>query len=397
LQAEKALQESEKLFDQIAQNVNEIFFLYDLKSSSILYINEAVEKILGISPAEIQAKKEKLFELVLTEDRERLGISPEWVEKNTKSSIECRVHHADGSLVWIQLRTFPVYNDKNTVFRIAGLAADITLQKEVELRDHEHHKQLQQADKMATIGRLVSGVAHEINNPNNFIMLNAPLLRKAWECALPCIKVNQGETFYIGKMRLQDFSEYIFPLLDGILDGSKRIARIVADLKDYARPEADNTSQLVDFGRVIQSATNLMNNTFVKKNIKVDMDLGTNPVPVRGYAQKLEQVVINLLQNSCDAFTSRDNNLITVNLDTSSSDEVRLYVHDSGCGITPEDLPHIIEPFYTTKRCHGGMGLGLSVSHKILVDHGGQLQFQSEPGKGTTAIIILPKGTSAIC
>jgi signal transduction histidine kinase len=260
-------------------------------------------------------------------------------------------------------------------------------------QEAKHRDQLIQADKMASLGRIVSGVAHEINNPNNFIMLNAPLLRKAWETALPVIKSREEETgqAYIGKMRLDEFTQYVFPLVDGILDGSRRIARIVADLKDYVRPDACDLNGHIDVTRVVHSAVNLMRNTLTKKNVDLHLSMSKAPVQIQGSSQRLEQVVINLLQNSCDALVPGGGRAISIGLDESGKDEIRLCIRDTGCGIASNDMPHITEPFFTTKRGNGGTGLGLSVSGKIVADHGGRLQFESEVGKGTTAILTLPR------
>ncbi len=270
---------------------------------------------------------------------------------------------------------------------------DITERKRIETMLKERDAQLLQADKMASLGRIVSGVAHEINNPNNFIMLNAPLLYKAWESALPVIKSHAKETgdLFIGKMRFDDFSENVFPLINGIIDGSKRIQRIVSELKDYIRPDTVNECGQINFVKVIQSSISLMHNTITKHRAAFTASIGDGPVWIGGNLQRMEQVIINLLQNSCDALLPDGPRSIDLILDNSKENEILLYVKDSGCGIATQDLPHVTEPFFTTKRNCGGTGLGLSISNKIISDHNGQLLIDSEQGKGTTVTIILPR------
>jgi polar amino acid transport system substrate-binding protein len=193
--------------------------------------------------------------------------------------------------------------------RTDKLENELTNRKQAEVALRERDVQLLQADKMSSLGRIVSGVAHEINNPNNFIMLNAPLLR----------------------------------------------------------------------------------NTLSNKTVDLRLSIGETPVRIHGNSQRLEQVVINLLQNSCDAISEDSKRSIEVSLDTSPEDRILLCICDAGCGIAPRDLPHITEPFFTTKRSSGGTGLGLSISSKIVAEHGGQLLFESEEGKGTTVRLVLPK------
>ena len=395
-QMEYALRESEERFRQIAENVHEAFFLFDIHSESILYINPAIEKSFGIPISLLKEKKGSLYllyEIVIEEDRHRLGMESGWLARNNRIDVEFRIRQPDNKLSWIRLRTFPVLDSTGDVYRVAGLIADITTQKEMKERECEHQQQLQQADKMVTLGQIVSGVAHEINNPNNFIMLNAPLVRKAWESILPVLlsEDNKSEQIYVGKMRLEDFTEYMFPLVDGILEGSKRISRIVTDLKDYTRPDIYDLTRKIDFTHPIRSAINLMRNTLTKNNINFVSSISDTPVLIQGSSQRLEQVVINLLQNSCDALTPNGARSILLSLDNDRKDDVSLSICDSGCGIEPQDLPHITEPFFTTKRSCGGTGLGLSVSSKIVADHGGRLLFTSKTGSGTTVTLQLPR------
>jgi polar amino acid transport system substrate-binding protein len=134
-----------------------------------------------------------------------------------------------------------------------------------------------------------------------------------------------------------------------------------------------------------------MGNMLSKNGVAVHFAIGDTSVFVRGSFQRLEQVVINLIQNSCDAVFNSAIRSIFISIDSTHPDAIHLCIRDTGCGIAPQDLPHITDPFFTTKRTYGGTGLGLSVSTKIVADHAGKLQFESEVGKGTSAILILPK------
>jgi PAS domain S-box-containing protein len=387
---EDDLRESEYRFRLIAENVNDAFSIFDMYNKTYIYVNKVFWKITGIPMTPFNEIYNNVIEIVHPDDRQIVAENFNYKEL---CDFEFRVQRPDGCIRWIHRRCFPVKDDAGRWTFIVAVGTDITEKKNAEAAAEKHRQELIQADKMASLGRIVSGVAHEINNPNNFIMLNAPLLRKAWKSALPVFKSNETifSQAYIGKMRLDKFSESVSPLIEGIIEGSNRISRIVADLKDYARPDSGDVKGTIDFRQVVNSSHNLMRNTLTKKNVTLDLSIGEAPVMIQGNFQRLEQIVINLLQNALDALSPNGARFISLELDNGHEMEVQLRVRDTGCGIEPENLPHIIEPFFTTKRGCGGTGLGLSVSNKIVADHGGRLQFESEVGKGTTAYLRLPR------
>jgi C4-dicarboxylate-specific signal transduction histidine kinase len=265
------------------------------------------------------------------------------------------------------------------------------LREEIDQRKDEH-EQLVQADKMITLGTLVSGVAHEINNPNNFIMLNIPVIEQVLKEAQPLFEKRYSEKgdFYIGKMRYSILREKIPNLLSGVLDGSRRIKRIVDDLKNFARQDNSDFSSDIDMCKVVESSVVLINK-FIKKSTSHFQVFADSSIPyIKGNAQRLEQVIINLLQNSCNALTDPEKKLeVFINYDTESK-EVVVEIKDEGIGIDEQTINQIVDPFFTTRRMTGGTGLGLSVSARIVQEHGGVLNFESAPEKGTSAFLRLP-------
>jgi polar amino acid transport system substrate-binding protein len=249
-----------------------------------------------------------------------------------------------------------------------------------------------QASKMVALGSLVSGVAHEINNPNNFIMLNSPILKDAWKNAMPILEryYEENGDFLLGGMPFTQMRDNIPALFTGISDGSRRIKRIVDDLKNYVRNDTADLTQSVDIDEVIKSAvsllTNMIKNTTHNFSIETDDDL---PV-LKGNFQRLEQVMINLIQNACQALPDSSRGIfISTGYDQENSNIV-ITIRDEGVGMPPETVEHVMDPFFTTKKDAGGVGLGLSISSRIVEEHGGALRFSSEPGAGTTATITLP-------
>lgn len=254
-------------------------------------------------------------------------------------------------------------------------------------------RQLIQADKLASLGVLVAGVAHEINNPNSFIMLNAPTVRQVWDELVPILDRCEEEEgdLLIGTMPYQKIREWIPTLLGDIENGSERIRAIVSSLKDFARQETETTNEEVDLNEVVRSAVVLTENRLKKSTTNLNLQLAPDLPPVRGSFQRIEQVVINLILNACDALTNKDD-AITISTIRGTPDErrVALTVEDEGQGMSPETLAKIKDPFFTTKRTCGGTGLGLSVSDGIVRDLGGSLEFKSRIGEGTVASLCLP-------
>ena len=153
------------------------------------------------------------------------------------------------------------------------------------------------------LGTLVSSVAHEINNPNNFIMLNAPLLKEAWQHVLPILDeyYEKNRDFMIGGMRYTEMRDRIPRLFSGISDGSKRIKQIVEDLRDFVRRDASDMNQSVDVNAVLRSAISLLSNMITKSTSHFSVKYGEKLPKLRGNSHRLEQVIINLIQNACQA------------------------------------------------------------------------------------------------
>lgn len=270
------------------------------------------------------------------------------------------------------------------------LRADIRARKLAEKEAEERRRQLIEADKMASLGILVAGVAHEINNPNNFIVMNVPILRRIWHDIQPILQQHQathGE-FQMAGMPFAKMQEYVPELLEGIGSGAERITRIVRNLNDYARQSAANMSQLFDLNQVVHAALTLLASPLKQATHHLEIDLASSLPPVRGNFQRAEQVAVNLLQNACQALRTPTSKIQVRT--TVDEGQVILVVSDQGVGIPNRDLKRIQDPFFTTKRDSGGTGLGLSISAGIMEEHGGRLDFSSTPGCGTTVRALFP-------
>ncbi|WP_255487370.1 transporter substrate-binding domain-containing protein [Oceanospirillum sediminis] len=274
------------------------------------------------------------------------------------------------------------------------------LKKEVDRRSEElniRQQQLIQADKMTSLGILVSGVAHEINNPAGLLLLNIPMVRDAWQDCEDILEQHyqQHGDFLLAGLPYSRMRDEIPLLLSDMQDSSRRIKRIVEDLKDFARQRHDDEHAPFDLNEVTEMAIRLVDNSIRKSTDHFSVEY-YQPMPaVAGNAQRIEQVIINLILNACQALGHRQQAVSIRTFYDAGSGQVGLEVIDQGCGIDSENLKRLIDPFFTTKREQGGTGLGLSVSSGIVQAHNGQMQFSSEPGEGTRVTLTFPASTTA--
>lgn len=249
-------------------------------------------------------------------------------------------------------------------------------------------KQLLHADRMATLGVLTSGVAHEVNNPTTFISGNAQTIRQFWQDVdpvlrrgLPCVSAEE-------QVKLDFVLEELPRAIDGILGGVKRIANIVRGLKTYSR-HGKGDKHPCSIGQVIQSAVNLCTYDLSQRQVAVTLDVASELPAVRGDAQQLEQVLINLVMNAVQAMEGVDDRRLAIGAARSGA-RVLVTVQDSGPGIAPALRDRIWNPFFTTKAPGEGTGLGLSICRDIVKDHDGELSLQCPESGGARFVLDLP-------
>lgn len=253
-------------------------------------------------------------------------------------------------------------------------------------------EQLFQAAKMVSLGTLVSGVAHEINNPITSVMLNTPNLAKIWEAVLPILDdyFDRHGDFEVGAAMYSRIRDRIPIMLSSMTDDVRRVRNIVADLKDFARDNPSDMKDQVDLNDVVNKAVGLTTNLINKSTRQFTRKYDPSLPAFFGNAQRIEQVVINLLVNACQSLPDMDRAVRVQTGFDAARQRIVLDVSDEGCGIEKTALLHISDPFFTTRREQGGTGLGLAISQRIVQDHGGRMTFDSTLGKGTTVIVEFP-------
>jgi len=276
--------------------------------------------------------------------------------------------------------------------RTAALEHEVEERKRAAEALKQHQQQLVQADKMAALGVLVSGMAHEINNPNGLILLNLPTVAEAVKDIEPVLERHYHEhgDFKMGGLPYSQMRTEIPHLLNEMQDAARHIRHIVDDLRQFSRRTDARHDELVDVNEVVRTSMRLVDNALRKATTRYTVHYMGNLPKVRGNFQRLEQVVVNLILNACQALPDTGKGIFVSTHYRHDSRSVIIQVEDEGVGIPPEHLSRLTDPFFTTKRELGGTRLGLSISDGIISEHGGIMEFESVPGRGTTVIITLP-------
>lgn len=254
---------------------------------------------------------------------------------------------------------------------------------------------LVQTEKLASVGLIAAGVAHEVNNPAAYVLTNLTLLREsngvlrrhrdALVRTLNSLSTEAADRLALGERDLTELDRQSEEALNDAVDGIRRIRDIVADLKTLSR-DGDGASGPVMLHRLVEASVSVAAPT-VKQRASIDLQLSPTAA-IDGHAGKLSQVIINLLINASESVEDRGRGRVTVRTHTRDQDVV-LEVADNGRGIEPGHLGSIFEPLYTTKT--GGAGLGLAICRRVVEEHKGRLEVESVQGEGTTMRILLPR------
>src|SRR6185503_14343344 len=339
-----------------------------LSDYHLVEANDRVCEILGLRQQDcIQHDVRELLRTTTPNGHPEVAL----LSGNASGEIEFTIQTPQGQSRPVSVSFTPLSADGEEVMILS--LRDLSMRKKLEAEREQMQHQLYQSSKMASVGELSAGVAHEINNPLNGVINFAQLL----------------------KDEEKPRSEFESQMIDGIIDEGQRIAQIVRGLLTFASAQSHELEQ-VHFADSIKTSIALFGRQFEKEGITLEIDLEQDLPMVRAEGSRLRQVVVNMLSNAYHALKLKpaetvDRKLFRISARRTGKDGklVRVEFYDNGVGIKREDLNKVFDPFFTTRRENGGTGLGLSVSFGIVRDFGGTITVESEEGKFTRFIIEL--------
>jgi len=247
----------------------------------------------------------------------------------------------------------------------------------------ERAQQLAHSVRLATLGTLAAGIAHEINNPTTFIAGNAQSLERYWEALIQkgCLSETQDKQVAL-------ILEHFPKMISGIRAGVKRITKIVSSLKSYARQDLVINKSPFDINDVIEEALEICNNK-IKYNITIEKNIPESIAFAFGDQYQIEQVLVNLITNAADSMNEQKKARLLISCQLQDN-MIQVSVQDNGPGISEEIVHKIFDPFFTSKGRHDSTGLGLSISRSIMEEHNGQLNVKNAPGGGAIFSFSIP-------
>lgn len=255
--------------------------------------------------------------------------------------------------------------------------------------------QLEQAQKMVSLGMMTAEIAHELKNPASVIKMNVEYFSHVWLDIVEVLEqfAKNNSDFEIANLPFQEVKTEIENLLKTLLDHTKNLQNLIEELRTYSKKEDTMTQENIHINPVIQSTLHLTRSLIMKSTKHFSTQLAEDLPPIRGNYQKLQQVMVNLIQNACQALPDISRGIhISTSYDTDGK-HISIKIKDEGVGIEEWNLKHLAEPFFTTKSGSGGIGLGLAISSRIIKEHGGTMEFVSKLGQGTIVSVFLPIGT----
>jgi two-component system, cell cycle sensor histidine kinase and response regulator CckA len=368
VQTEEALRESDARFRQLVENVQSVFYIVAAQEAQVIYVTPAFETVWGCSCDSLYQDPHAWTAAIHPDDRPQVSAS-RLQARFEPTNCEYRIVRPDGTVRWIRDRGAPVRNEAGEVYRVVGIAEDITAHRELEER-------LRQSQKLEAVGRLAGGVAHDFNNMLHVITGYCDLLLMDLQPTDP---------------RYRRLSE--------IQKAADRAVRLTRQLLAFSRRQM-LAPRVLDLNEVVGNLQGMLAR-LIGEDVRLENRLAPELDTVKADPGQIEQVIVNLAINARDAMPDGGSlSIETANLRITPAQSaalgvppgryVTLCVADSGCGIPADLLPHVFEPFFTTKETGKGTGLGLATVYGIIQQSGGQVRIESAPERGTRFTIYLP-------
>lgn len=391
-----ALEEAHQFISSVVASMTDVLIVCGI-DGSIQEVNQALVALTGRSEESLIGRP---FQSLLTADC--LELANGFAERIRKDAVhDCEVSlKGDPEDLPLAMNCTARYDPRG---RLVGMvligrpvgelrrAYQALNRAHAELKDAQ--RQLVAAEKMASLGRLVAGVAHELNNPISFVYGNVHALGRYRERLLAyCKAVDASDPPQSLKdlkeeLRIERLLNDLDPLIRGTLEGAERVRDLVSDLRRFSSGQQGERA-IFDLVHVVRTAVHWVTQSR-RDGLTLDLELPER-LEIKGHAGQIHQVVMNLVQNAMDAIAGRPQPRIAVRLGCIRPGLVRLAVEDNGPGFPEANLSRVFDPFFTTKPVGQGTGLGLSISYGIATDHGGTLSAESSIGGGARLVLELP-------
>ena len=369
-QTVESLRASEERFRQIAENVRDVFWLYDFDLERLVYISPACQAIWHRPVAWLLADPRRWLETIHEDDRAWITVFYEQDQPAMSLDQTYRIRRPDGTIRWIHGRRFPICNPAGRMYRIAGVAEDVTERIEAAEKLHTQAMQLAHVARLSSMGELVASIAHEVNQPLHVITVFASTIAAALA----------GE----GKWQPADLQKWN----DEIAKAAGRAAEIIRRLRTYVSPGPAARAE-ADLNVLVKESIDLVAVQTRQQRALVKLDLAGSPLVVEADAVAIEQVLVNLLRNALEAMLDRPPAERIIMVRTASTVEgVEVAVQDAGTGLDQAALDRLFTPFFTSKP--KGMGMGLAICKTIIEAHRGRIWASPNSDRGATFTFVLP-------
>ena len=389
VKAQQALQESRERYRFLVENAPLGIGSLD-RTGALVDANPMLLRLIGLDADEVETNALKYHPLV------KVGFASHFRQcLNTGMSVvsENRYMSESGRNLWLRYYLNPIRDDAEELIGVLTIFEDFTEEKRLRQESEYRQQQIIQADKLASLGEVVAGVAHEINNPNSFIAYNLPLLEETWDLFAPILEdyARANPKASPKGLTYDELFEDMREIIEAIRTGSSRINSVVSSLKDYVRLDDGQEFKDIQINDVINKALIIVGAQVRKSAATVDIDLAPDLPLIQGRFQKLEQVVTNLVVNAANAIPEKSTGRLSIRTrHCEHLNSVAVLIEDNGNGMSAPVLNRIFEPFFTSRRETGGTGLGLSVSLKLVQEHNGTIGVMSREGIGSRFAVFLP-------
>ncbi len=369
----------------LGENTQDVLLVVDVLTGVITYMNDSAKTFLGKKDCTTPVEIDNLLLPFDPKDRKKVENIFNGIKSGVEQNIDLRYVSGVGKKGWVRIRTYPCNQEMQHQYTIV-MMSEVTHFKQASAKFQKEQQHLIQNDKLASLGTLIAGIAHEINNPLGYIKSNIHTLSNYLHEIIQAIeKVNRKKpiiNILMGQLIIKDTPEIISETLEGLT----RVEDIVTNLKCFARP-ADESLKVENANQLLDNALSIVWNE-LKHNCSITKNFTDTPYILCNKNQMI-QVLVNLLLNARFAMKNRKG-ILTLSTYIGKA-TASISVKDNGHGISAAEKKKIFEPFFTTKPVGTGTGLGLSVVHSIIQKLNGKIMVESTPGEGTEFIISLPR------